>query len=66
MADSSGEEAGNSAGAAHGRGRADIAADERGGDEQVGRGVEEGRGFAAVFADVVVEVGVVAVVVAQG
>ena len=48
-----GEEAGDGAGAAHGRGRADVAADEGGGDGEVGGAVEEGRGFAAVLADVV-------------
>ncbi len=49
------EEAGDRAGAAHRRGRADVAFDQRRGDAEVGRAVEEGRGFAAVLADVVDE-----------
>ena len=61
-----GKEAGDGAGAAHGRGRADVAADEAGAYAEVRGAVEEGRGFAAVLSYVVELGGVVEVVLREG
>ncbi len=60
-----GKEAGDGTGAAHGRGGADVAADQRRGDEQIGCAVEKGSGLAAVLVDVVGEGGVIAVVLME-